>query len=83
MKNYKQHFPIGVNGQKWVFKEQNAGDYLLASYSTRMSQAEILLFPCDALGNVSKWVELYGEVGDLCPADIHKVVARYNSGRCW
>ena len=75
----KMHYPIGVNGNKYVYKNSETGEYVLASYSTQMHTPEVLLFNCDGLGNVKNWKELYGERGpDMTPSDLFKVVDRYN-----
>ncbi len=75
----KVHYPVGTSGTKFVFKDVNTNNKVLASYSTAFNTPEIMLFECDGMGNVTNWHELYGEKGsELCPSDIFKVVERYN-----
>ncbi len=76
----KVHYPLGTSGTKFVFKDVNTNNKVLASYSTTMGTPEILLLECDSMGEVTNWRELYGEKGsDLCPSDIFKVVERFNN----
>ena len=76
----KVHYPVGISGTKFVFKDVNTNNKVLASYSTEMGTPEILLLECDSMGEVTNWRELYGEKGpDLTPADIFKVVERFNN----
>lgn len=73
------HYPLGLNGQKYVYKDDKTGNYYLASYSTRMHTPEVMLFNCDGLGNVESYSEVYSERGaDMTPKDLFKVVDRYN-----
>lgn len=76
----KLHYPMGVQGTKYVLRDDTTGEHVLISYSSRDMRPEILMFSCDGLGNVRSWEELYGEVGDLTPRDIFKVMHRYNEG---
>ena len=76
----KVHYPVGISGTKFVFKDTNTNRKVLASYSTEMGTPEILLLECDSMGEVTNWRELYGEKGsDLTPSDIFKVVERFNN----
>ena len=76
----KVHYPVGISGTKFVFKDVNTNRKVLASYSTEMGTPEILLLECDSMGEVTNWRELYGEKGsDLTPSDIFKVVERFNN----
>ena len=61
----KVHYPMGIQGTKYVLRDDNTGEHVLISYSSRDMRPEILMFSCDGLGNVRSWQELYGEVGDL------------------
>jgi len=73
------HYPLGLNGNKFVYKDDKTGKYYLASYSTRMHTPEVMLFNCDGLGNVENWSEVYSEQHpDMTPKDLFKVVDRYN-----
>ena len=76
----KVHYPVGISGTKFVFKDVNTNRKVLASYSTEMGTPEILLLECDSMGEVTNWRELYGEKGsELTPSDIFKVVERFNN----
>ena len=76
----KVHYPVGISGTKFVFKDVNTNRKVLASYSTAWGRPEILLLECDSMGEVTNWRELYGEKGsDLTPSDIFKVVERFNN----
>jgi len=76
----KVHYPLGTCGTKFVFKDVNSNNKVLASYSTAWGTPEILLLECDGMGEVTNWRELYGEKGsDLTPSDIFKVVERFNN----
>ena len=76
----KVHYPVGISGTKFVFKDTNTNRKVLASYSTEMGTPEILLLECDSMGEVTNWREIYGEKGsDLTPSDIFKVVERFNN----
>ena len=76
----KVHYPVCTSGTKFVFKDINTNNKVLASYSTEMGTPEILLLECDSMGEVTNWRELYGEKGpDLTPSDIFKVVDRFNN----
>ena len=65
-----------------VYKDTNPlaeHPYVVASYSTQATRPEILLFPCNGLGNVTNWLELGGDCGGhLTPRDIPKIVYEYN-----
>ena len=76
----KVHYPVGISGTKFVFKDVNTNNKVLASYSTEMGTPEILLLEGDSMGEVTNWRELSGEKGsDLTPSDIFKVVERFNN----
>ena len=70
-----------ITGTKHVFKDDVTGDCVMASYAVRRGMPEVLLMPCSGTGQLSSFVELYGECGsELTPADAFKVVERYNNG---
>ena len=76
----KVHYPLGTSGTKFVFRDTDTGKHAFVSYSTAMGTPEIGIYKCDGLGNVHDWGEVYGErSGDLTPADIFKVVERFNN----
>ena len=57
----KMHCPIATNGTKFVYRDDNTGEYVLATYSLNMRIPEIYLFPCTGTGKITDFGELYGE----------------------
>jgi len=65
-------------GRKLLYS--SAGDFLVASY-TNTSEPEVLVFKADKDGEVSDWVECYGEKHDeetKINNAIHTTMANYN-----
>ncbi len=76
----KLHAPCDTNGTKFIYRDNNSGEYVLTSYTTETKVPEISLFACTGTGRVTNWHSLYREVGShLTPRDISKVIYRYNN----
>ncbi len=57
------------------------GNFLVASYSKAFKRPEVLVFKSDKEGNVTDWVELFGEKHDKEVAineAIHSTMMRFN-----
>ena len=66
-------------GRKLLYS--NDKDFLVASYTSN-DEPEVLVFKADRDGNISDWVECYGEKHDEeTPINnaIHSTMAKYNS----
>tara|TARA_Y100000004_G_scaffold98428_1_gene110242 strand:- start:486 stop:749 length:264 start_codon:yes stop_codon:yes gene_type:complete len=80
MKYYVLERALGETptGRKLLYSSD--GDFLVASY-TNNYEPEVLLFKSDRDGNISDWVECYGEKHDdkISINDaIHSTMARFN-----
>jgi hypothetical protein len=59
----------------------NDKDFLVASYSNTYERPEVLVFKADRDGNITDWVECYGEKHDeetSINEAIHSTMARFN-----
>ena len=66
-------------GRKLLYS--NDKDFLVASYSNTYERPEVLVFKSDRDGNISDWVECYGEKHDkeiTINNAIHSTMAEYN-----
>ena len=80
MKHYVLEKALGETptGRKLLYS--SADDFLVASY-TNTSEPEVLVFKADKDGEVSDWVECYGEKHDeetKINNAIHTTMANYN-----
>ncbi len=39
----------------------NGNDYAVASFSSRMQDPEVLIFPANSQGEITSWTEMYGQ----------------------
>jgi len=82
MKHYVLERALGetLTGRKLLYS--SGGDFLVASYSNTYERPEVLVFKSDRNGNISDWVECYGEKHDKQTSineAIHSTMARFNS----
>lgn len=59
----------------------SGGNFLVASYSKAFIRPEVLVFKSDKEGNVTDWIELYGEKHDkeiTINEAIHSTMLRFN-----
>ena len=80
MKHYVLEKALGETptGRKLLYS--NDKDFLVASYTSNY-EPEVLVFKADRDGNISDWVECYGEKHDeKTPINnaIHSTMAEYN-----
>ncbi len=80
MKHYVLEKALGETptGRKLLYS--SGGDFLVASYTSNY-EPEVLVFKADRDGNISDWVECYGEKHDEeKPINnaIHSTMANYN-----
>ena len=81
MKHYVLERALGETptGRKLLYS--SAGDFLVASYSNTYERPEVLVFKADRDGNISDYVECYGEKHDeetSINEAIHSTMARFN-----
>ena len=80
MKHYVLERALGETptGRKLLYS--SGGDFLVASYTSNY-EPEVLVFKSDRDGNISDWVECYGEKHDeetSINEAIHSTMIRFN-----